>query len=118
MADDEAIIVSDLHLSSRTVDEFMWGLFLQVEALLISEKIPKVFVLGDLHEAKSGFSAEFVNRMVDGFVSWTNHAEVTILSGNHDGVTAQKPFMAFMDHLPRISFIKKTMEQNIKINGK
>lgn len=101
---ETALIISDLHFSDKPIDDFMWSLFPQVEEQLKKHKINRLIVLGDITENKSGFTGEFVNKIVDGFVGWAELAHVDILAGNHDGITASTPFLAFLGHFPNVAF--------------
>lgn len=106
------LLMSDIHLSSRPVDEFMWDLVPQVTTILKEAEVDTLICLGDITEQKAGHSAELVNRIVDGFVEWSNHVgQIYILLGNHDLTAgANKPFFEFLKHYPKIKFITKPTE--------
>lgn len=113
MKADESLVASDLHFSRKPQDEFMWNLFKFLERTLASRHITRLLILGDITEAKSGFDADFINRVVDGFARLAQFADIDILSGNHDGISASRPFLQFLDHIPRIRFITQPFEKEV-----
>jgi hypothetical protein len=101
----KVLIVSDLHFSSRSQDEYFFDLFDKVDMLIDEHKIDAVFVLGDLTTAKDNHSSKLVNRVTEGLVQWSKKVPVKVLMGNHDLQTAGNPFFMYVGLYPRIEFI-------------
>lgn len=101
-------LASDIHLTAKSQDEHMWGLFKQIRDQCVRHKCRYVSLLGDLTTAKANHPAEVVNRLVEGIVLLTEVVEkVYIIAGNHDGVSAEYPYWEFLNFLPNVVFIKE-----------
>src|SRR3990167_1857696 len=114
---NNAIIMSDLHLTSAARDEYRWGLFPWLGE--VTDKIPApihdLFILGDLTDAKDRHDSVLVNRLVGALVNLYRRCklhQIYILHGNHDGVDPQTPYFKFLSCFPFIKYINTptTME--------
>lgn len=100
-----SILVSDLHLTANPRDEYRWGLFdfLEREAQRLKSK--RIYILGDLTDAKDNHSAALVNRLADKLTTLSAGLEIIILRGNHDGTDPETPYFRFLNHFPGITFV-------------
>lgn len=97
----KSLLVSDLHLTSNERDEYRWGLFPWIRGL---KHVERLWVLGDLTDAKDYHPSQLVNRMVDELEQLAQIMEVHILRGNHDGIDPEWPYFRFLNALPNVSF--------------
>lgn len=103
----KALISADWHLADNARDEYRWRFVEQeLPELLQDEGVSLLLFLGDATEAKSGHSAELVNRLVAAFKRLAALCPVVGLTGNHDGLSPSKPFWAFLAELERVSWVQ------------
>ena len=106
------IIVADLHLTSNRLDEYRWE-WLDAFTELSFNKNSELVILGDLTEEKDRHKETLVNRLTSYLRKWsTAFSTVTLLAGNHDGLTSSKPFFQFLDLLPNVKFITEPVILN------
>lgn len=110
------LATADPHFSSNPRDSYRWK-FLEetLPALIAEHAVERVLVLGDLTEAKTGHSAELVNRLSDGFARIAELADVVLHKGNHDYLAEDVPFFRYMGHLPRVRWINEPTR--LKLRG-
>lgn len=102
------IATADLHMAASRRDSYRWRFLEETLPAMVEEhRARRVLVLGDLTEAKSGHSAELVNRLVDALAALAERAPVYLLRGNHDFVSEDSPFFKFSRHLPRVRWINE-----------
>src|ERR1019366_2761821 len=100
MSNFDALLISDLHLSSRPADSYFFELFPLVSQLIDTCQIETIIIAGDITQNKSGHSADLVNKIADGMALWAEKVyDIKILFGNHDGNTGNKPFWEFLGHI-------------------
>lgn len=103
----KALISADWHLADNARDEYRWRFVEQeLPEILQDEGVSLLLFLGDATEAKSGHSAELVNRLVAAFKRLALLCPVVGLTGNHDGLSPSKPFWAFLAELERVSWVQ------------
>lgn len=96
----KTLLISDLHFTTKPLDDYRWALFDKVNDLIKSEKIEEIMILGDLTDAKDNHSAILVNKIVDGIASWARQVEkIRILRGNHDGINEDWPYFEFLSRV-------------------
>ena len=106
----QALVTSDWHLTDSPRDEYRWGFVEKVlPAILKEEQVGLLLFLGDITEAKSQHSAELVNRLVAAFKRLAELCPVVGLTGNHDGLSPDAPFFAFLSEVQRgaISWVQR-----------
>lgn len=99
-----SLLLSDLHLTSNERDSYRWGLFPWLHEQLRKKHVERIFILGDLTEAKDYHAAKLVNRLVEEVAALAQEAEVLILRGNHDGVDPEWPYFKFLGSIPNVEF--------------
>src|ERR1017187_7316888 len=101
----KSYIFSDIHLSSRNSDKFMFDLFAKIREDLRKGQYANWIWVGDITEDKGGHNADLVNRIVAGFASLAEVCHGKIVAGNHDSRgDASQSFFKFLEHIPRIQF--------------
>lgn len=103
-----AILVSDLHLTSNPRDEYRWALFPWLIEMITKHSVRNLFILGDTTDAKDYHSSRLVNRVVSNVLSLYQQTElhrVHILRGNHDGIDPACPYFQFLGKFPSIQYI-------------
>lgn len=107
-----ALLVSDLHLTDKVVDEYRWDLFPQLRRILKEEGIRTFACLGDTTDSKDYHSSTLVNRLVREVDSLRSLVEdVCILMGNHDYLKDGQPYLDFLNCLPGVRYITKPYEE-------
>lgn len=104
-----ALLVSDLHLTSSPRDEYRWRLFPWLREQIVKHSVQSLVVLGDLTEAKDYHSARLVNRIVDELAklcppSQPDSLTIHLLRGNHDGTDPECPYFRFLRWLPFVTY--------------
>ena len=113
------IATADLHMAASRRDSYRWRFLEETLPAMVEEhRARRVLVLGDLTEAKSGHSAELVNRLVDALAALAERAPVYLLRGNHDFVSEDSPFFRFSRHLPRVCWINEPTRLRLRGLGK
>lgn len=108
-----AILVSDLHLTSRPEEAYRWELFTWLAEEARHEEVKTLVIAGDLTDAKDYHSAELVNRVVRKLLEVMQFGgikNIYILMGNHDYLKAGHAFFSFLSHIPGITFITRITE--------
>lgn len=109
------IATADLHMAASRRDSYRWRFLEETLPTMVEERrARRVLILGDLTEAKSGHSAELVNRLVDALAALAERAPVYLLRGNHDFVSEDSPFFRFSRHLPRVRWINEPTELRLR----
>lgn len=102
------IITSDLHLSDNPRDDYRFQFFEQrLPRIMRQHDKPRLFLLGDMTEAKDHHSSRLVNRIVDGLIQLAEIGPVIWLRGNHDCDVPESPFFAFIKHMDNLHFINE-----------
>lgn len=109
-----SLIISDLHLTEKPDEDYRWNVFQSARNYLKKEKIPLLFILGDLFHNKDRHPAELTNRLIDELVQCAEIADVNILLGNHDYLKIDSPFLGFLQHIPNIKWVDKPQFINFK----
>jgi len=103
-----SVLVSDLHLTSLVRDEYRWNLFPWLKKLIDRESVSRVWIVGDLTDAKDYHPSSLVNRVVKELTDLASYCdELIVLKGNHDGVDENLPYFAFLNAIPKLRFIVK-----------
>lgn len=111
-----ALVVSDLHLTDRSTDEYRWKLFSQLADLSNEHGANNLFILGDLTEFKDYHSSKLVNRVVDSLYQLRRQSKITnvyVLKGNHDGLDPDMPYFKFLNKIPWCKFYIKPTEEDL-----
>jgi hypothetical protein len=111
------LISGDWHFSDAPIDAYRFSAIEKhVPALIKKHKIDCVLVLGDFTEAKSGHSAELVNRIVNLFHKLSELAPLVLLRGNHDWHSSpDNAFFAFLSRLEHVSWVgQPTLLSDVK----
>jgi hypothetical protein len=101
------LVTSDLHLSANPRDEYRFSFLARLRKLIVREGVQRLFILGDLTEAKDNHDAPLVNRIVEEIVRLARLAEVFFLRGNHDGLDPGNPFFEFVRRLSGVHWISQ-----------
>lgn len=101
------LVISDLHLTEKSVEAYRWEIFKTVRSYLSSNNCDTLFILGDLLDKKDRHPAELVNQLIDELINTLSFVEnIYILKGNHDYLKPQAPFLDFLRHFePQIVWI-------------
>ena len=78
------MITSDLHLTDRVQDEYRWEIFPWLKKQAKKHEVSRIYILGDITDAKDRHSAALVNRIADGFWGLSMHTPLYVVIGNHD----------------------------------
>lgn len=102
-------------MSSNRRDSYRWRFIEEtLPALVETHRARRVLLLGDLTEAKSGHSAELVNRLVDAIAALAERAPIYLLKGNHDYLNEDIPFFRYTQHLPRVRWINEPTQFKLR----
>lgn len=104
MGDPFAILVTDIHLTEKTEDQYRFGLFDWLIKKYRNSTVQVVFILGDLTSRKDNHSAWFVNKIVKSFRRLAKHFDIYILKGNHDFMDPKSPFFEFVNEMDHVGF--------------
>lgn len=102
---DSSVLVSDLHLTGATRDEYRWDIFPWLLELVKQHSIPNVVILGDLTDAKDYHSSVLVNRICTNLMLLAETCCVWVLRGNHDGIDPNTPYFMFLNGLKNVFMI-------------
>lgn len=108
------LIISDLHLTENPNETYRWDIFKTARQFIKDHKISQLFILGDLLDKKDRHPAELINHLINELVECAQHAPVFILKGNHDYLKPEHPFLDFVNHLERITWIDQPSRMTIK----
>lgn len=108
-----SLLLSDLHLTSALRDAYRWKVFKQIADFAKDNPVERVFILGDLTDAKDYHASTLVNRVVDALIKLRSDLttlkipapQVYILRGNHDGIDPEWPYFKFLSYLEGITFV-------------
>lgn len=103
----DALMTSDLHLTTNPRDVYRWELFPWLAERAKRLRVRRLYVLGDLTDAKDHHPSLLVNQVVQAICGVIEHADleqVVILRGNHDGIDPEWPYFRFLNELPRVRF--------------
>lgn len=107
------LATADVHFDDNPLDEYRWGLFPWIDRQIFNHDIKHLFILGDIVVNKDNHSSILVNRLASNLVQLTDKIDVTIITGNHDGIDLNTPFFKFLDHVPRINYFIHPVNQII-----
>jgi hypothetical protein len=97
------LVVSDLHLTANTRDEYRFALMKRLRGE--AKKHSAMIVNGDITEEKDRHASVLVNRIADEFAAIAKHTQLVINRGNHDYTDIDHPFFAFLRHIPAVVFV-------------
>jgi UDP-2,3-diacylglucosamine pyrophosphatase LpxH len=98
-------IISDLHLTENKYDRYRWEVWPWIRNILLKHNCEKLYILGDLLDKKDRHPAELVNELIDEISATAIIVPITILKGNHDYLKPDHPFIKFIRHIPKVTFI-------------
>lgn len=104
------LLISDLHLSSTPRDSYRFAVFDKVKEYSDTprrEPIERIWILGDLTDAKDYHSGLLVNLICAHVADLAKLAEVHIVRGNHDGIDPEWPFFNFLHLIPDVFYYAK-----------
>jgi len=99
------LLISDLHFDDGFSSEYKWRIFNKIKSIYKETQFDALFILGDLTDKKDRHSGGLVNRIVNELVALD--VPIWILRGNHDGLDPNFPYFDFLNHIPKIKFIKE-----------
>lgn len=103
-----ALVTSDWHLTDDPRDAYRHDWVKgELVRLVQKHKPDELLMLGDLTEHKGGHSAELVNQIAGYLYVLSQHCNVYVMRGNHDGYTADRSFFEFVKFIPRIKFFDR-----------
>lgn len=98
-----SLITGDWHLDASTRNAYRFAFVEKTLPQLINTyKYGRLICLGDLCQDKDRHNAELVNRVVNTTTNLSKLCNVVILRGNHDYISPESPFFAFLSKLPKI----------------
>lgn len=101
-----ALIISDLHLTEKSVDDYRWNIFPTARNYIQKTSVSSLYILGDLLDRKDRHPAELVNRLVDELQLCGELVdEIIVLKGNHDYLKPEAPFLEFLKYLEFVRWI-------------
>ena len=103
----KAVIISDLHLTNESTDEYRWDVFDRAEEQIKERSCDALFILGDVFDKKDRHPSSIVNRLTDRITKLAQQVPITILKGNHDYIEPTEPFLRFLDHIANVSWINE-----------
>jgi predicted phosphodiesterase len=109
------LVVSDLHLSANTRDEYRFKLMKWLRREAKHHEL--LIVNGDITEEKDRHTSVLVNRIVDEFAAIAKHTPIVFNRGNHDYTDVDNPFFAFMGHIPRVDWFHKISYVNTTVGN-
>jgi len=105
------LVTADWHLTLRSQDEYRWTFLEWLSGVIQERNVRRLFLLGDLTDAKDCHSAELVNRIARYFTgltrSITQDLHIYLLCGNHDYVDKETPFFDFLSEYPNMYFFRE-----------
>lgn len=104
----DALLTSDLHLTTAPMDTYRWDLFPWLAEQARRRRVRRLYVLGDLTDAKDHHPSLLVNQIVQALCGVKEHSgleQVVIVRGNHDGVDPEWPYFRFLNELPGVIFV-------------
>lgn len=112
-----SLFTSDIHMTTSPQEEYRWGLLPWLTKQAMKRRVQRLFILGDLTEAKDRHPAPLVNRLADQLDDFVHKAdaEVIIIPGNHDYIDPAHPFFGFARHIPGVTFITKPTFKEVPI---
>jgi hypothetical protein len=103
------LITADWHLSDNPRDAYRFSFLEQrLPKLIRHYNVTRLYLLGDLTEAKDHHGSHLVNRIIDGLVRLSDRSTVRImlLCGNHDYETdMEHPFFGFTGYIDGLHYI-------------
>jgi predicted phosphodiesterase len=99
------LITADLHFSLLRVNAYRSKFVDTLLDMLAKYKADHLLILGDLCEQKDEHPAELVNQVVEHIWRLSRKRKVTLLRGNHDYLSPDSPFFAFVDHIDNVAWI-------------
>ena len=102
------LLTADWHLSDNPRDAYRFEFLEQrLPKLIRHYQISRLYLLGDLTEAKNHHSSQLVNRIIDGLLHIQDQgAEVFLLRGNHDSdADTDNPFFGFAGYFNDFHYI-------------
>lgn len=112
----DLVVLSDLHLTSNKLDEYRWewlNKFKEYITTFVNRGNRSLVICGDLTEKKDAHPEVLVSRLTNTVKELTTVFDsITILSGNHDGIVANKPFFSFLSMIPGVRFINEPTIEN------
>lgn len=105
MREPTFLFTADLHLTSRTRDEYRWEIFDWLKKQISRREVDVLFILGDLADQKDGHPATLVNRLIDALVKIADMVPIHMVMGNHDYIDSDCPFFDLLNSIPNMCFI-------------
>lgn len=99
------LVTADLHFSNNPRDQYRHDWQRRLRMLAREHKVSAVVILGDLCEAKDSHPAPLVNAVVNHIYRLSRVAPVFILMGNHDYVSWENPYFAFLHRIDAVSWM-------------
>lgn len=103
----QTLVTADWHLSDQPRDAYRHQWQGSLLKIVKEHQVNRVLMLGDITEEKDYHSAELVNQVVGHLFRLARLAEVIIMRGNHDGVSAANPFFEFVRCIKNITWINE-----------
>ena len=99
-----SLVTADWHLTAAQHGEYRWAIFDKLAQVARRTGSDRIYLLGDLTDAKDHHSAEFVRRVWKGVRELSEVASLYILKGNHDYRTGPA-FFEWLGELPRVTYV-------------
>jgi len=109
------LLTSDIHLTSRSRDEYRWLIFDWLRVQALSRDVTNIFVLGDITDQKDHHANLLINRIVDSFdaLAAATSATVWLMKGNHDYIDPEYPLLKFLGGEGAVRFVSKVQKEII-----
>jgi len=105
------VVLADLHLTVNPLDEYRWDLLHSDQVIKHLTQDTVLIIIGDLTEQKDKHTEALVTRVSNLIRKYSKLVlSVIILSGNHDGISSDRPFFRFINMLSNVTFIVKPKE--------
>lgn len=110
------LIISDLHLTDSPTEAYRWNVFKLAQENIIKYQCEQLLILGDVFDKKDRHPSSIVNQLTTVLAEITKQVPIIILKGNHDYINPDDPFLQFLKHLPKVTWINEPTIH--PINGK
>lgn len=98
------LVTSDWHLTDRVEHAYRLRFVEWLIEQSMRPDVDRVFILGDLSDAKDRHSGVFVNTVADALHRLSIGAQVHILFGNHDGPSRDCPYWEFLGKFDQLHY--------------
>lgn len=109
------LLTADIHMTTSPRDEYRFGLFSWLAEQANLNSTDQVIILGDITEKSDRHPSQLVNRVVMGISEIAEVCPVYVLRGNHDAVSSEWPFFAFLSGIPNVIFISHRIRMDLKV---